>query len=94
MALAIDVARQFLREEARSAPRRATSTRSPLQPFVSEIERLALDDAGRKIARRFGLHVADAIDASLIPAGAFWQRKWTELAPLMSPQYAARFSPP
>lgn len=94
LALGIDVARQFLRDEARAMPRHPTSARSPLQPFVSEIERLALDDSGRTAARRFGLHVADAIDPSLIPAGPFWERKWPTLASLMSPQYAASFSTP
>jgi len=94
LALAIDVAREFVRAEARDKQGHGESTRSPIQPYVSEIERMALDDAGRKVAQRFGIRVADAIDPSSIPAGPFWDRKWPTLVTLMSADYANRYQPP
>lgn len=57
LGLAISVAREFLRETAAGiAPADTAAGRSPLQPLVSEIERLALSDAGRKVAARWQQH--------------------------------------
>ncbi len=91
--LAIDVARAYLLEHAsRYPPAETGAGRSPIQTLVSEIEKLALDDAGRKVAKRWGIHVADAIDPSPIPAGQFWTRKWPKLKALMSIEYASGFA--
>lgn len=93
--LAIAVARAYLQEQAaRYSAAETGAGRSPIQTLVSEIEKLAIDDAGRKVAKRWGVHVADAIDPSLIPAGAFWTRKWPALKTLMSDEYGERFAPP
>lgn len=93
--LGISVARAYLREQAaRYSAAETGAGRSPIQTLVSEIEKLAINDAGRKVAKRWGVHVADAIDPSLIPAGAFWTRKWPTLNGLMSAEYAACFKAP
>lgn len=94
LAMSIDVAREFIRAKAGEARAAGSVARSPIQSDVSEVERMALEDAGRKVARRTGICVADAIDPSSIPAGPFWDRKWQTISRLMSPGYASRFTPP
>ncbi|MBW4050523.1 MAG: hypothetical protein HIU85_03525 [Proteobacteria bacterium] len=52
---------------------------------LRRIEALALSDAGRQIARRHDLHVADAIDPSpVLHLTAFATKKLPQLLKLMS----------
>jgi len=95
LGLAIQVAREFLRREGKELPpKEMASGRSPIQDYVSFIEKLAKDDAGRKVADRHGLHVADAIDPRPIPYGPFWSKRWPALQKLMSEAYRAGIEAP
>jgi hypothetical protein len=52
---------------------------------LARIERLALSDAGRKVAKRYGVHVADAIDpAPVRHIRQFVSKKLPQVLKLMS----------
>jgi hypothetical protein len=91
LGVAIDVAREFV---ADIASREAGDTDDPARPVtlrhLGRIERLALSDAGRKVAKRYGIHVADAIDpAPVSHIEPFVTKKLPRLLNLMSAQRRA-----
>lgn len=91
--LAIEVARRYLEEtiddiESRGLAARATE-RAALDAIGSVAE-YASEDAAKKNAARYGIHLADAIPAWRIRSAAFWSRQWPRLRKRMSPDYAAR----
>lgn len=79
---AIEVARAFQREAAREehAKRRSSNLR-----HAAFIEKIAKADAGRKVARRHGIHVADAVEADAVSTRSFHEQALPRLARLMSP---------
>lgn len=88
LAFAIDVGREFIRAHVAQQQAPVGGTRSPALPFFKLIQRWALDDAGRLVAVRHGLHIADAIDPTLVPeTSMFWKKQWPALQALMSPDY-------
>jgi hypothetical protein len=61
---------------------------------LARIERLALSDAGRKVAKRNAVHVADAIDPAPVKhIRPFMSRKLPQLLKLMSAQRRAELAP-
>jgi hypothetical protein len=92
--VAIDVARKFVADIAsQEAGDTAASPRPVALRHLARIERLALSDAGRKVAKRYGIHVADAIDPA--PVGhiaQFMSKKLPQLLKLMSAQRRAELN--
>jgi hypothetical protein len=84
--VAIDIARAFMDDIAsQEATGPDDSTRPVVLRHLARLETLALSDAGRKVAKRFGVHVADAIDPR--PVGhikSFVSKKLPQLLKLMS----------
>ena len=65
---AISVVRAAHREVAASDT--DTSGRPKLLGWAKSLEKMAKNDAGRKVANRYGIHVADAIEAGVCRASA------------------------
>jgi hypothetical protein len=92
LALAIEMVRPFLVDEGRRE--RPGSSRPTVLKHLARIEEMALSDAGRKVARRFKLHVADAIEPSAtLRLKGFAERKLPQLLALMSAARRRQLSP-
>ena len=84
--LAVEMARKFVSDiGSQEATVAGKATRPVALRHLARIEGLALSDAGRKVAKRYGVHVADAIDPSPVAhIKAFVSRKLPRLLKLMS----------
>jgi hypothetical protein len=89
--LAIPIARAFLLDVASQDTKAA---RPIVLGHISRIESMAASDAGRKVAKRHRLHVADAIDPQPVThMKAFMTKKLPQLLTMMSPRRRAELSP-
>jgi hypothetical protein len=84
--VAIDVVRKFVDDIASQEATGSGSARRPVTlRHLARIETLALSDAGRKVAKRYGVHVADAIDPTPVAhIKPFVSKKLPQLRKLMS----------
>lgn len=84
--LAVATTRRFLVDiAAQDGVDTVKPGRSIALRHIGRIETMALSDAGRKVAQRFGVHVADAIEpAPVAHIDAFVARKLPQLLKLMS----------
>ena len=79
----IEVAQAFQRQAA-ATERRPKDKRPTTLRYVGFIEHLATGDAGKKVASRHRIHVADAIEPEAVPSRIFHDKKLPQLARLMS----------
>jgi hypothetical protein len=84
--LAIEMVQEFVGDIASQESAVADKASRPIVlRHLARIEALSLSDAGRKVAKRYGVHVADAIDPA--PVGhikPFVSKKLPQLLKLMS----------
>jgi tRNA (Thr-GGU) A37 N-methylase len=75
-----------IRDSLRAGAFQRTVARRPVTlRHLARIETLALSDAGRKVARRYGVHVADAIDPTPVAhIKPFVSKKVPQMLKLMS----------
>ena len=84
--LAIDIARKFVADIASQETIGADDSGRPVTlRHLARIERLALSDAGRKVAQRYGVYVADSVDLTPVRhIKQFVSKKLPQLLKLMS----------
>jgi hypothetical protein len=92
--LAIAMVTKFLRDIASKEAEHGETVRRPVTlRHLRRIEALALSDAGRKVAKRYNVHVADAIDpVPLLHIESFAAKKLPQLLPLMSSERQAQIT--
>lgn len=82
----IEVMRAFSREVCTTVADNATA-RGTMLLYARKIEHLARLDAGRKVALRRGIHVADAIEPEAMDDTNFWLHKVPRLLAHMSEEH-------
>lgn len=89
--LAIEVARAYLEEQIEAVNSAAKASDKARQRAVLDLIGIVADysteDAAKKNAQRYGIHLADAIPAWRITSDAFWQKQWPHLRDRMSIEY-------
>lgn len=66
---------------------RAENNEESVRGLVKLFAKMALSDAGRKVAQRWGVHVADAIDPATYPNESFIKEQLPQIEGLMSESY-------
>jgi hypothetical protein len=91
--LAIDVARAWLLAEIESIEAEASLPDEDRErakfDLLGPVDEYSTQDAAKKNAARYGIHLADAIPAWRIASPVFWSKQWQFLRARMSPAYAA-----
>lgn len=86
--LAIEVARKYLQGEVQKVGRidGLTESQRYRETFktLKVVSDYSTEDAARKNAQRYGIHLADAIPAWCLTADVFWEKQWPRLRQRMS----------
>ena len=92
--LAVAMVREFLKDIASQEAAKVDTIRRPVTlNHLRRIETLALSDAGRKVAKRHQIYVADAIEPSpLLHIESFKAKKLPQLLALMSNERQAQIA--
>lgn len=91
--LAIKVARRYLEETIDGIETSRLAARAIERATLDAIGGVigyASEDAAKKNAARYGIHLADTIPAWRVRSATFWTRQWPHVRERMSPGYAAR----